>query len=270
MKGLFRVMLFLLAFEGAALEMQPWFGDLYQFHGLARYCYSWFDHVENSSPSFRSPFHSHELLLGLDMAPSPVWSLDLDLRFADSTGFGPQFRSGAFQVRYLWMDDIIGDPVTLVTGLSARGTPTRSLKDVSCMSHAPLDCEWHWALGKEIDFSDAYRWRLWVFGAVGHGNRGSPWVRGVLALEGNFYDQHKWAVMAEGVNGYGRHIHIDTDRFFGYGKIRQKAIDIGARYGCRTGVWGTLRLEYWYRVLAKSTPEKNHAVCFSYLIPFSL
>jgi hypothetical protein len=180
------------------------------------------------------------------------------------------FRSVALQARYLWLDDIIGDRVSFATGANGRFTNTASLHDVSCPSHGNFDFEFNFSLGKEFDVSDWWAWRLWFFGAVGHANRGSPWVRGIAAVETNYDDQHKFALLALGSNGYGRHTTVLVDDFDGYAKIRQKSIDLAIRYGYRVGVWGTLRFEYQRRLLAKSCPEQVNAFIFSYLLPFSL
>jgi hypothetical protein len=252
------------------LEMQPWFGDVYEFHLLSSYSYSWFNSVQNSSPPFHQFFQTNLAYFDLDFSPSPVWSIDADLQLAQSSAVSFTFRSAAIQARYLWLDDIVGDPVSFSTGASVRATGTSSLKDVSCPSHGNADFEIHFSLGKEFDANDTWRFRTWCFGAVGQANRGAPWVRGVVAFEMNIDDLHRWALYAEGINGYGRHTHIDVDDFFGYAKKREKVIDLTLRYGRSLGVWGTLRLGYSYRVLAKTAPERVNTVFLSYLLPFSL
>lgn len=260
----------LLPLMGSAVEVQPWFGDCLEFHFLGSYAYSFFNKVEHGHPQLKSTFQSHVGYLGLDFSPTPEWSVDMDLQLADTTQQNFNFRSIALQARYLWLDDIIGDPLSLATGGNVRFTNTNSLHDVSCPSHANFDFEVNFSLGKEFDVSDCWAWRMWGFGAVGHANRGSPWVRAIVALETNYDDQHKLAFLAEGSNGYGRHTAVFIDHFNGYAKIRQKSIDLAVRYGYRVGVWGTLRFEYMRRVLAKSCPEQVNSFIFSYLLPFSL
>lgn len=260
----------LLPLMGSAVEVQPWFGDCLEFHFLGSYAYSFFNKVEHGRPQLKSTFQSHVAYLGLDFSPTPEWSVDMDLQLADTTQQNFNFRSIALQARYLWLDDIIGDPISFATGGNVRFTNTNSLHDVSCPSHANFDFELNFSLGKEFDVSDSWAWRMWGFGTVGHGNRGSPWVRAIVALETNYDDQHKLAFFAEGSNGYGRHTAVYIDHFNGYAKIRQKSIDLAVRYGYRVGVWGTLRFEYARRVLAKSCPEQVNSFIFSYLLPFSL
>ncbi len=265
-----RCLLLVAPIWGSALELQPWFGDCLEFHFLGSYVYSYFDRVQRGVPQLTSTFHSNLGYVGLDFSPTPEWSLDTDLQVAQTTQMEFNFRSVALQARYLWLDDIIGDPLSLATGINGRFTNTASLHDVSCPSHANFDFELNFSLGKEWDLSDCWAWRLWGFGSVGHANKGSPWVRAIVAVETNYDDRHKFAFTAEGSNGYGRHITVHTDHFNGYAKIRQKSIDLGIRYGYRAGVWGTLRFEYMRRVLSKSCPQNVNAFLFSYLLPFSL
>ncbi len=259
-----------LPFAGLALEIQPWFGDVYEFHFLGSYAYSRFHSFQDSRPRFNSLFQSHLLYFGLDFSPSPVWSIDTDIQFADTTQMTFNFRTAAIQARYLWLDDIVGDPISLATGVSVRVTPSYALHDVSCPSHGNADFELNFSLGKEFEASDYWLFRAWCYGAVGHANRGAPWVRATAAIETNIDDRHKWAIFANGINGYGRHVHVDVDHFFGYARVREKCIDLGIRYGYRTGVWGTLRFEYIRRVLAKSAPQRVNTFAISYLLPFSL
>jgi len=255
---------------GCALEIQPWFGDVLEVHSLTSHTYSRFDKVQGSRPRYDSLFQSHLIYEGLDFSPTAVWSIDADLQFADTTAASFNWRSAALQGRYLWLDDIIGDPVSFATGVSVRATSSASLRDVSCPYHGNVDLGVNFSIGKEYDVNDDWRFRIWAYGAVGHANRGSPWVQAVVALETNYDECHKWAIWADGSNGYGRHTHIDVSHFYGYAKYRQKSIDLGIRYGHKVGVWGTLRFEYIRRVLAKTCPQDVNNFVVSFLLPFSL
>lgn len=264
-----RLGLILLPLLLSAIEAQPWFGDCLEFHFLGSYSYSYFDKVQKSSPPLDYTFHANDVYLGLDFSPTPEWSVDGDLQFVDTSKQNFNFRSLALQARYLWADDIIGDRASFATGGSARFTNTDSLRDISCPSHANFDFELNASIGKEIDVSDEWALRMWAFAAIGHANRGSPWIRGIVALETNYDDRHKFAGFVEGINGYGRRTTVFINDFNGYAKLRQKAIDIGIRYGYRIGVFGTLRFSYIRRVLAKSCPEDVNTFLISYLLPFS-
>lgn len=265
-----RIFFFLLPILGFSLEVQPWFGECLEFHFLGSYAYSFFHKVQNGVPQLTHKFNSNVVTLGLDFSLTPEWSFDTELQFADTTKQNFNFRSFAMQARYLWLDDIMGDRISLATGINARFTNTDSLRDVSCPYHANFDFELNLALGKEFDLSECYALRFWGYGAVGHANRGSPWIRAILSMEANLNLRHQLAFFGEGSSGYGRHTTVFIDDFNGYAKIRQKSIDLGVRYGCRVGVYGSLRFAYIRRVLAKSYPQNVNAFIFSYLLPFSL
>ncbi len=251
------------------LEVQPWFGDVYEFHLLSGYSYGRFRKVQGGIPQLSRPFQSNVIYQGLDLSSSPEWSLDMDVQFASTTQMPFNFRTTAIQARYLWLDDIIGDRVSFSTGASIRFTPTYALHDISCPSRANADFELNFSFGKELEATETWLWRLWAYGAVGQANKGSPWVSAIAAIETNISDIHKFALYASGTNGYGRHTHVYIDRFNGYSKIRNKSIDLSFRYGHRVGVWGTMRLEYTRRVLAKASPARVNTFMFSYLLPFS-
>lgn len=268
-KTLCSVLIFFFA-QGFSLEVKPWFGDCLEFHLLTSYSYSSFHRVDHGSRALNSEFISHIGKVGFDFSPTPEWSVDTELQLAESSQQHFNFRSFAAQARYLWLDDIVGDPCSLVTGFSARFTNTDSLQDISCPYHANLDLELHLALGKEFDPTENFAWRLWAYTGVGHANKGSPWVRGILAMETNYLERHQLGFFAEGINGYGGRRTVEIDHFSGYAKLRQKSIDLTGQYGLRLGVYGTLRFAYTKRVLAKSCPEDTSTFTVSYYLPFSL
>ena len=252
-----------------ALEIQPWLGSVYEFHFLGNYSYSRFNSVQGSLPQLNAPFNANVAYMGLDFTMGPEWAVDMDVQFADTTQMDFNFRTGALQGRYLWLDDLVGDSVSLTTGFNARGTPSYALHDVSCTSRSNLDFELNCSVGKEFEANPNWLIRLWASGVLGQGIWGNPWVRGVAAIETNIMEQHKIGIFAEGVNGFGRHTHVLIDHFDGYGKIRYKAIDLAIRYGYRLGVWGTIRAEFAHRFLAKAYPSEVNTWAISYLLPFS-
>ena len=264
-----RLLSLLLPIAAFSLEVQPWFGDVYEFHLLSSYTYARFHRIQGGDPPLTFPFQVNLVYFDLDFSPSPEWSVDVDLQVADTSRQSFNVRTAAIQARYLWLDDIIGDRISFDTGASIRFTPTYALHDVSCPSHGNADFVLNFALGKELEATEDWLFRLWGYGEVGHANRGSPWIRGILAVETNVYDHHKFALYADGTSGYGRYTHIDVNNFDGYAKIRNKSIDLGFRYGYRIGVWGTIRFEYTRRVLARVSPAQVNSWIFSYLLPFS-
>ncbi len=265
-----RLLVFLVfCISAQALEKQPWFGDVYEFHWLSGYEYSRYSKVQGATSPLASPSNNHLLFTALDFSFSPEWSLDMDLEFADTPKQDFSFRSVALQARYLWMDDIVGDTFSLATGISGRYVGNKSVHDISSPYHGDAEVVGSLSIGKEWDSFQFWRFRTWGFASLGIANLGSPWVEALFAIEGNLQEEHKCAFFLKGIHGYGKENQINIEKFRGYGRIRQKALDIRFRYGYRLGVWGTLRFEYERRVLSKRGPERVNSFMVSYLLPFS-
>lgn len=250
------------------IEHQPWFGNVYEFNFLSKYAYSYFSSVDSAKQSLGKTSNDQLVYLGLELPLSPVWSLDGDIEFTDTPRQSFSLRSLAVQARYLIYDDIIGDKISFAVGGNIRYTSSRSLKDISCPYYANCDFEGNLAVGKEFE-GELIKTRLWGQGIVGKGNRGSPWIAAIAAFEGNVDQKHKWAFFLTGLHCYGRRTIIDIEHFYGYGKIREKNVEIGGRYGRRFGVWGTLSFEYKRRIYARRCPKEVNTFVLSYLLPFS-
>lgn len=269
MKYFYLCFFFFCSFFIYAIEYQPWFGNIYEFNFLSRYAYSYFSSVDSALPPLKSTSNDHLLYFGLEIPPSTKVSLDSDIEFTNTPRQSLSFRSVAFQGRYLFYDDIIGDAVSLALGGNIRYTSSRSLKDISCPYYSNCDFEGTLAIGKEVDCIENWRFRFWGVGGLGMGNRGSPWMFALLALEGNNKESNKWSLFFAGSHGYGRKTVVEINHFYGYGKIREKNIDIGGRFGHKFGVWGTISLEYRRRLFAKRCPKDVNTFAISYLLPFS-
>ncbi len=265
----FFLTLFLLPFSIMALEVQPYLGDIYEFYFLSKYTYSYFNKVEGALVQLTKTDNDNFLYFDLAFCPSMQWGIDFDFEFAKTPRESFGFSSGAFQLRYLWLDDIIGDPITLTTGANIRVTTRESLKDIAIPYHSNVDLEGNIAMGKEFSKMEFWRFRLWGYGAVGIANQGSPWFKGIVTFEGNSKDVVQWAMFVETMHSYGNRTYVDIANFYGYGRIRQKNIDLGARLGFKTGVMGTLSFEYRRRVFAKRFPENANFFSVMYLLPFS-
>lgn len=267
---MFKKLFLLLPVSLCALEIEPWFCNTWEFTFTPAYTYGRFHSVQNGHPHLKKPFNENLLTLDLEVSPSPNWDLDGDVEFAATTAQSMALRSGAFQARYLWLDDVMGDPVSLTTGLSARGVSSRSLKDISCPYHFHTNFEASTSIGKEWDHGFDWCVRLYGYGALGIANRGSPWARAFGMLEGNVQSTHRFGVFAEGYFGFGSRDRVHINRFNGYADIRHRNIDAGVKYTYVFEIWGQLSFAYAHRFYAKSFPENVNFFTISYMLPFSL
>ena len=177
-------------------------------------------------------------------------------------------RIGA-QVRYLFLDDIAGDPITCVSGAQLFYVPTRNMRDVSSPYHGQVNLQWGVCLGKEIDRGALWLARFETFFAVGIANRGAPWFSAFLTAKFQWGRSHQVHLFSEGLFGFGHRDVVDLSRFYGYGNIGHHSIDLGVGYRYLLGVWGSFTARYGYRVYARAFPQNVHAITLQYELPFS-
>lgn len=259
----------LFAVSGFGIEIQPWFGNIYEFSFFTKYTFSTFSKVNASTTPFQGTEKDHLLYFDLEFPFSSELSMDVDLEFMDSRAEHFNFRSAALQARYCFLDDIIGDPFAFIAGLNFRGVAKAFTHDISTFYPGIANFEATLSLGKEFTKDESWRFRLWGVGAFGIAEKGSPWVRAKVSFEGNHEEAFRWAFFARGYHSYGRHAHIDLNNFHGYGSIRAKVIDLGGKIGYRFDVFGTLSVEYKRRVFAKRAPEQVNFYSVAYLLSFS-
>ena len=209
-----------------------------------------------------------DLNLGMRCLPSVEVELELDFSKTHKLPFGLQ-RTGA-GARYLLLDDIGGDVVTLTLGAQAFFVPTRNMRDVSSPYHSQGNLELNVAMGKEWFGMTNYATCLWGFVGVGDGNRGRPWIRPELHLQTQF-SKALLGLYSKGYVGLGQMKEIVLSQFDnGYANIKHRSIDIGAQCQLAMGVWGDLNLHYEYRVFAYSYPERASIFYLLYRLPFSV
>jgi hypothetical protein len=269
MKQIIFFIFYFLPLVSFTLEVSPWFGEVYEFYFLSKYAYSRYNKVNGAKPPLKSTSNDNLFYFDLSCSPSNRWNLDTDFELVKTPRQSFGFRSVAFQARYLLLDDVVGDALTIATGLNTRIISKDSLKDVSCPYHGEADFEGNLGMGKEFAQSESWHMRLWLYGALGQANRGSPWLKGTAAIEGNLQDTRRWAIFTDVSHGYGKKESININNFNGYGDIRYKYIDIGIRLGYRFEALGSLSFEYKRRVLSKLCPSEVNTFSVSYLLPFS-
>ena len=252
-----------------SLEYQPWFSELYNLHLLSSYSYSYYSSVDGASIPLSSTSKDHFILFDVEYTPSTNWNINADINFLDTPRQKRMnFMSSAFHLRYLWLDDIIGDPVSFVMGAHIRYVSKDAIRDISCPYHGRVEGEGDISIGKEID-SSIWRFRLWGWGGVGIANKGSPWLHARVVLEACYNIIHKFAFFFDTLHSYGRKKTVNIEKFYGYGSIRQKSLDLTARYGYKLGRIGTFRVEYSYKISAKRCPKNVKTFTLAYLLPIN-
>jgi hypothetical protein len=270
MKKIFLAAFLTAAIPSFTLETKPWFGDVYAFDFQSAFSYSRFNKVQGASKQLSAPLNNCDLLLDLGFTLSPAFDLQLEGEFGRTTLTNSALRSGAVQVRYQVLDDISGDPVSLVFGWSARGATHHFLKDVSTPYAAEFNTELTCSVGKEWSQQGVWTIRTYGFVAVGQGNRGYPWTRGLYVWQYNLDDTHRFTAFADADCGFGNKQHVNVKHFSGWGKFQHQSIDLGVGYGYKIGLYGVLTASYAHRVYAHNSPEHVNFFILAYTLPFSL
>ena len=250
-----------------SLQMAPWFGDIYRFYWDSNYYFSHFRRV--SGLQTRYPSVNHLLKNSLEVSIFPQWNIDTEFELADTPRQSFGFRSFAFQARYLWADDILGDTLSCTSAVSARVSSGKALRDISSPHHGNIETEIILSIGKEHELNSLLLMRVWANGLVGIANRGDPWLGGNGAIAFNYNDRHKCFFLLSGKHGYGRQEVPDPTNFRGYGRVRYRYLDATLSYSLKTDFWGTFSISYIRRIFARSCPGSVNGFSLNYLLAFS-
>lgn len=171
--------------------------------------------------------------------------------------------------RYVWQDDIAGDPLSITTGLSFIQAFRSSVKDISSFHHGQEEGELFLSLGKEISQQFTWSSRWWSILGLGIANKGSPWIRFNLAYEKRLWDKHELKLFLHSLWGLG-HKRLHISHFHGYGSIQHQSVEIGLRYTHLLDYFGSASLEYSYCFYAHHFPVYAHRLCAQLFYTFGL
>ncbi len=257
------------SFSLFAFEERPYFYEPFEMHLDLSYSYSWFSKVNGAHPPSIPTFHANVENIVWGVSPTEHFDLQLGIETAQTSKNHFYFRSGAAYLRYGWLSDVAGDPVSLVTGVIFAGATSASLKDISSPYAAAFNAEMNLSLGKEWAPLKQWTHRLWGLTGLGCGSQGSPWLRLRLQYDARIAKDHVLLFGANSYLGFGKEHFVDIQHFNGWGKIQHRSIDIDVGYRYELGIWGYLEIHYARRVFAKFYPEQLNSFVLSYHLPFS-
>jgi hypothetical protein len=253
-----------------SLDIKPWFGDVYACSFEGSFAYADFPKVEGAQVQLTAPEQSRTITLDLGATPFSYCDFQMEGEFGQTNHVNWALRSAAFQIRLRPLNDIVGDPCSLVMGVSVRAAPTHFLKDVSTPYAAQCNLEFTTSVGKEFSLGSHWTLRTYGFLALGQANRGYPWIRPIWVGEYKWHNRHQITLFVESNIGCGGKQGVDVNRFNGWGRFQHQSIDVGGGYGLKMGVWGTASVFYARRVFAHNFPMQVNSFIASYSIPFSV
>lgn len=251
------------------VERMPWYPRYLELQPRATWRYQQYEKVDTGRETRRHASHDNFLTLSLSGAYDK-WCLEIEATGAATRHQHFNLDDLSLTGRYLWLNEDVGDPVSLTTGLTATQVITLARHDISCFYHGGIEAEAHLALGSEIICEQFWRSRWWGVFGVGIADIGSPWLRGELAWEYNGWDCQRLRLFANSLWGLG-HNHLTLKHHFhGYGPIRHQSVDIGLLYSYHFEAGAIVDLSYAYRAFARNCPAYANQVLVSLLYPFGL
>lgn len=174
-----------------------------------------------------------------------------------------------FTGRYVWLDDVAGDPISLTQGISYIVALRSSVHDISSFHHGRNEMECFLSVGKETPKEDYWESRWWGFFALGIADSGSPWTRARLEYGKSYTREHKFSLFADSLWGFGgKKLHIK--KFHGYGPVGHQSIDLGIGYTYQDELYGNVQANYTYRVYARNFPAYAHRLQIEWVCFFGL
>lgn len=267
---LLSILFFLYSFQANSTEYQPWLGNYYEFEFRSSVDYQGSGWL--TSGSHLKKYTANNIFLNLSFCnaiPDPSLGIEFEVTEARTRVQHGEIDNLKLTGRYLWQDDVAGDSISLITGLSYTQAFKKSLKDPNSFHHGLHNTEFFISFGKENP--DEWLWgsRLWCVCALGIAEQGSPWLRFNVDADKRWCEKHEMSLFVHSLWGFG-HKNLYLHDFQGYGPIKHQSIDFGMRYTYVLEYYGCASVEYSYRVYAHNFPAYVHSVIAQILYTFGL
>ncbi|MBJ7449959.1 MAG: hypothetical protein JHC93_06325 [Parachlamydiales bacterium] len=253
---------------GFSLDYTPWYSETFQPEIGLKYTYSRFHEVKTDGGDFEKTQNDQYLSLWTQLTALPNFNFQIQTDFAHTQQSDLYWEDVAFLGNYLWLEDVVGDPISLSTGLTMTVVPLHiGLKDYSVVHHSNLDTEFTLCLGKE--FSYRYQWlaRFWAYVGIGQGIEGNPWLDGQIAFEQQVFERNILSFYAFASKGLGHKEWLDS--FPGYAKLDYEYFMGRAKYTHEFDLGGSFSLEYSRRFYVKNGPIKTNSWMISFNWPLA-
>jgi hypothetical protein len=255
-------------FQVQATQYQPWFGNEYEFELRGSAIYESYSHLAIDSKLKK--YSSDNVFLHGSAANSVAdFRLEVEVLQATTRKQHGDLDSIKLTGSRLWLDDVLGDNYSLLTGFSYIQAFGWSVNDLNSFHHGRYEGECFISLGKERSLCSYWISRWWGMAGIGIAEKGSPWLRLQVAYERSWKEIHCLRGFINILHGLGKKNLCVVD-FNGYGSIRHRSIDVGLRYEREIPFYGSVNIEYSYRVYANNFPAYAHCVMVEVLSTFGV
>ncbi len=243
-----------------SLEHSPWFDRDFALYVRPTFLYQYYPKFNSTSSSY---FHNRS---GQDQFFTLSGSLtafgisgELEFDFANTRKQKACLDSVRLNARYQLLSDLAAvDPLSLVLGATYIQAFGQSVNDPSSFHHGKCEVELYLSAGNEFPYKQFWETHTWGMVAFGVADKGSAWMRLDLAVEKNWFDQHKIQASIHTLVGFGQEsLKLPPTHFHGYGPIKHRSVDLELRYSWATECYGRFDLGYTYRVYASNFPANT-------------
>lgn len=244
-----------------ATEFLPWVGPTLEFE--------WRNHFRYQQSKLKNHLF-HDLFLNVSLS-NAYQDLGLELEMTAANTFYQRGKLDQLKMtgRYVILDDLLQDFVSLTAGLSLTQAFHHSLYDKSSFHHGYHEGEIFLASGKEWSFSQNWHSRLWgVVGLATAINRSFPWLHVESTYERRWKDKHEGRIGIKTLYGFG-HQKL-KDPFKGYGFIAHRSVDLFLRYTYLIDFFGQTSVELSQRLYSKNFASSAFSLTFQLLYTFGL
>jgi hypothetical protein len=250
--------LFFLLFAPSlfAFEKAPWLGNVYEFQSR--------EQVETVVQGSKG----QRLQAGLLYTASEVLEMEGVGELSRTSSRHFDFDSLGGNLKYLFFNDVLGDPVSLLGGFDVRGTSSKVLHDRIFIHHGPLEACLHLSVGKEFGFFQNGYFRTWLYAGCSDAVKSSPWANLEAHLEMLIEEQHKcdlFLMFEKGFSSCQSHSHFSS-----YGHVRYSFLDLGIKYSYTIASFGSIELQLKSRLLREGCPKRLTSLSLDFLYPFAL
>ena len=261
---LFVCYLFFFSTTLFAQEVAPWFGNVYEFQPTLSY-----QHLAGGKVAGRRHLNGDLVKASLLFTPHPDWSTQLELYAGRTVDHRASLDAGLFTVRYSLSNDIVGDFVSVTSGLSLAQNSTHFLHDLLFVRHGRHELEAHVAIGKEFELDPTHYIHLWAAAFYGIANHSAPWIRSEFHIDTQIRDTHLLGLFLQTDKGCGHHSLHRPHHFRGYSHIHYNLVDVGATYQYSLIGYGSIFTTLKKRLHARSCPKELISIEVGLEIPFS-
>ena len=277
----FKILFLLLLISSMcqATDLKPWFGNEYEVELRATVLYQNYDSLAVSRRHRfreycfnRNCFNRSENDVFTTFSatyPFMRYCGEFEGTVAHTHHQNYRWDNFRFTGRCQFLNEIEGDCVSAVVGLTVMEPFSRALHDISSFHHGHIEGEATLSFGKQYGYieENVHQYRWWNVVGLGSSDVGSPWIREYAAMEYNYHNSHHVRAFVDTLWGTGSE-NLKVYCFSGYGNIKHRSVDVGLRYAYESDCFGTLSLQYARRVYAFNFPENTNLVLFEYYLPF--